>query len=848
VPSEARGKAGQLIPIRFIFNNKLSKDDRMLVAFDALVLSEMLGREVGLGKIIHGGDRATLKVKTGGLASAVRKLTERISALLSSNSPPDLVLNRHCTECEFQNRCRQKAIETDDLSLLSGITENERNSHRSKGIFTVTQLSYTFRPRKTPRRAKNPAKPRYTALQARAIRENTIYIHGSPQLPHSKTLVYLDIEGLPDSESYYLVGALVVSEGRETFHTFWGDQKPDEASIFAQFAEAVGDLPDSRILHFGEYESSALKRMRARLPECLHPKIDAILERTTNVLSIIHPHLYFPTHTNGLKDIGRFLGFARADENATGLQSIVWRKSWEANRAADTKARLLQYNQDDCRTLKHVFEFIQRLTSPDCATTAVSLIPFKTAQAEDLSKDEARWDMFRPREYASEDLEKVAKCAYFDYQRERVYVRTHPHFKVVNKKHRKFRRASIRINKVHSVESQRCPQCQSKKIEKGKQLSHDVIDLKFFNGGTKRWATRVLSWRYRCLKCDHLFSSEERSPHPLKYGHGLMSWFVYANVTCGMNMLRVEKSLGDVFGFVVPDCEGYRSKSYIAALYHSLCPEILRGILASPMIHIDETTVRLRKQKTGYVWVLTSMDKAYYFYKPSREGSFLQDMLRQFSGVLVSDFYTAYDSLACEQQKCLVHLLRDIDDDLLRNPLDMEFKNLAQDFATLLRTIIETVDRYGLKRRHLHKHKRAAFRFLSSVTSADFSSQLANKYKKRFQKTGEKMFTFLDRDGVPWNNTNAEHAIKRFAKYRRHADGYFTERSLQEYLMLATVFETCEFNNVNVLRFLLSKETTLEGLLKMAGRRAKTSRDMRVDGQSEQGCQSGRESFPAHNS
>jgi hypothetical protein len=54
-------------------------------------------------------------------------------------------------------------------------------------------------------------------------------------------------------------------------------------------------------------------------------------------------------------------------------------------------------------------------------------------------------------------------------------------------------------------------------------------------------------------------------------------------------------------------------------------------------------------------------------------------------------------------------------------------------------------------------------------------------------------------------------------------DGCFTERSLQEYLVLATVFETCEFNNVNILKFLLSRETTLEGLLKLAGRRAKTS-------------------------
>jgi len=76
--------------------------------------------------------------------------------------------------------------------------------------------------------------------------------------------------------------------------------------------------------------------------------------------------------------------------------------------------------------------------------------------------------------------------------------------------------------------------------------------------------------------------------------------------------------------------------------------------------------------------------------------------------------------------------------------------------------------------------------------------------------------------------TNAEHAAKRFAKYRRQADGCFTERSLQEYLVLASVFETCEFNNVNILKFLLSRETTLEGL-EVAGRRAKSLlREVRV--------------------
>ena len=49
-----------------------------------------------------------------------------MSAMLAGGSPPDLILNRHCGECEFRDGCRQKALEKDDLSLLGGMTEKER--------------------------------------------------------------------------------------------------------------------------------------------------------------------------------------------------------------------------------------------------------------------------------------------------------------------------------------------------------------------------------------------------------------------------------------------------------------------------------------------------------------------------------------------------------------------------------------------------------------------------------------------------------------------------------------------------------------------------------------------------
>ncbi len=813
--NDTAGKSVQFIPTRLIVTNKLTRDDKLLLAFDAAVLSESLGREVYRGKIIHGDNHFARSVQTTQSLGEVRRILPKITVLLTSETPPDLVLNKHCAECEFQKRCRQKATEEDDLSLLAGISADERSRNRSKGIFSVKQLSYTFRPRRAPKRAKNPGRPRYSALHALAIRENTVFVHGSPTLPNFKTKVYLDIEGVPDSDSYYLIGSLIVSKDQEIFRSFWSNCIAEESEAFSQFVDEISRLDDFQVLHFGDYEITALRRMRHQLSDRLQSRIDTILERCTNILSVIHPHIYFPTYSNSLKDIGRFLGFQRTYVDASGLDSIIWRTTWNESHAEEIKARLLQYNRDDCLELKHITEFlIQAINQPKCAQTSPLQEPFKVASTEGLAITSPRQRAFGHRTYASEDFEKIAKCAYFDYQRDKILARAHPQLKATVKKRQ---RRTIKTNKTCLLESKRCPECGSKRIDQGNQQSHVEIDLKFFKGGAKKWVTRTVSWKYQCSKCKHEFSSEDRAPNPQRYGHGLVSWCVYSSVACGASMLGTAASVGDVFGVTLPNCQAYRWKEHMATFYEPLYAEILQSILSGPVIHIDETTVKLRKQN-GYVWVISSLDKVYYFYKPSREGSFLHELLEGFSGVLVSDFFTAYDSLKCQQQKCLVHLLRDIDDDLMKNPLDSEFTTIAREFGVLLRAIVETVDVRGLKSRYLRKYTRATRRFLKSVASTDMKSPLAERYKKRFQKTGEKMFTFLDHDGVPWNNNNAEHAIKRFARYRRDADGRFTEHTLEDYLTLASVFETCELNNVNVLRFLLSKEATLKGLLGMAKR------------------------------
>ena len=483
--------------------------------------------------------------------------------------------------------------------------------------------------------------------------------------------------------------------------------------ILAEISPGRYNVIDYRIIHYGDYEKLALRRVKLKLPEGLRQRIDDMLEHSINLLSVVYLHFYFPTFSNGLKDIGSFLNYEWFSQGVSGLSTIIWRTEWDKSMDEKAKSQLVLYNEDDCKALKIISEFISLSINPEKLID--ERLP-KTKFTQEMLTIRPRWQMFTRHPYALEDLEHVNKCAYFDYQREKIFVRTNAHIKALNKNVQTLRqKESNRPNKVIYIESKSCPRCQNRKIEKLKETSHKVIDLKFRKGSVRRFITLYISWKYLCTRCLEQFNSEERLLNPQKCGPGLASWCVYLNNMCGVNILRIAKTLSDIFGITIHNQTISRTQQYITRQYQSLCDEILQSILSEAVIHIDETTVKLKPLQNGYVWVITTMDKVYYFYRPTRETAFLKEMLSQFKGILISDFYTGYDSLPCEQQKCLIHIVRDIDDDILRNPFDNELKAMAQVFGTILRKMVSTIDLYGLKRRHLQKHKKEAYQFFSTT-------------------------------------------------------------------------------------------------------------------------------------
>ena len=203
-------------------------------------------------------------------------------------------------------------------------------------------------------------------------------------------------------------------------------------------------------------------------------------------------------------------------------------------------------------------------------------------------------------------------------------------------------------------------------------------------------------------------------------------------------------------------------------------------------------------------------------------------MLKGFTGVLISDFYSAYDSLPCEQQKCLVHLIRDLNHDLQHNPYDEEYKTLAGEFGRLLRVIVSTIDKYGLKRRHLNKHVADVDRFFHVLGCQQYRSELGESYQKRLLKHRKSLFTFLQHDGIPWNNNSAEHAVHRFAYYRTISNGKMTESGLNDYLILLSIYQTCRYKGISFLKFLLSREEDIDQFIEQGTDKRKVSSSLEL--------------------
>jgi len=795
-------------PTLVVGTRKINKEQKLHLAFIAYVLSKLQNKEPASGTIVGSGNKAhkiKLDVFYKEIDQTLRKL--RIWTSAQKLDTPPIIMNKHCPYCPFQRECKAEAVKKNDLSVLGGINLKSIQKYQKKGIFTINQLSYLFRPRKQRKRKKNPKIPLLyrPELQALAIRTEKIYIQELSELLRHQVELFLDIEGVPDQDFYYLIGLIASIGEDQTYYSFWANSINEEQQIWSDFIEKVNEYPDAPIYHYGGYDSKAIHQLKERYGN----DSDIAEERLVNVNSFIYGKVYFPVRSNTLKELGKLVGASWTYSEASGLQSLVWRHHWDKSQEDQYKKLLITYNKEDCKALWKLTKELSEIIEAADSKCNVDYADQPKKHATEVGRQ------------IHEELEQTLQFAHVDYDKNKIALEHRKQNEIVEQgKHGGqkghpgyYRIMPSKAGKIIKIKTRRgrCPKDKNQWLRKSDVVAEKiVIDLHFTQNGCRKRVLKYKGYKAYCEKCQRYFlpPAIAQSNNQL-FSHNFQAWIIYQRIILRSPYKIIIQVVQDLFGEYVSSATISTFIRNLAEYYSDTEKMLIRRILESPFLHIDETKINIQGSE-HYVWVFTDGQHIVFRKTETREATIVHEFLSNYSGIVISDFYAGYDSVNCRQQKCWSHLIRDVNDDLWKEPFNQEFELFVLELKNLIVPILQTVQKYGLKKRRLNKFKKIIETFYKkNIDNRVYKFEVTTKYQKRFQRYRDSLFTFLEEDGIPWNNNMAERAI-RYLAIQRKISGTFYDSLVSQYLLLLGISQSCRFQDKPFLKFLLSKEKDIE--------------------------------------
>ena len=219
---------------------------------------------------------------------------------------------------------------------------------------------------------------------------------------------------------------------------------------------------------------------------------------------------------------------------------------------------------------------------------------------------------------------------------------------------------------------------------------------------------------------------------------------------------------------------------------------IQQEALDSAVLNADETGWRVNG-KTHWLWCFATGELSWFMVNRSRGSpALLQFFLKEFAGTLVSDFWGAYNAVACAlRQKCLVHLLRDLEHVERYKAPGPHWPA----FAKKLRRLIGDAIRLWRRRDELAPETYASRRVrltrrLHELIATPWEDSQARRLVKRLRRHQDEVFTFLDQPGVPFDNNLAERAIRPAVILRKNSYGNRSQQGADCQAVLMSVFFT----------------------------------------------------------
>lgn len=224
--------------------------------------------------------------------------------------------------------------------------------------------------------------------------------------------------------------------------------------------------------------------------------------------------------------------------------------------------------------------------------------------------------------------------------------------------------------------------------------------------------------------------------------------------------------------------------------------ETLAAVRASPYINADETGWR-ENGNNGYVWVYSAPGWRYFLRGGRDKGVVEQVLGEQFTGVLVCDFYAAYNAYRGPIQRCWVHLLRDIRAEVEAHPDDVTLSMWAE----AVYKVYDQAKGYEPAAHHEERRYKEHWRLREALLMVcrGYLEEQSERGKlcRRIESFIHQLFVFVLYPGVPSENNAAERDLRPLVTARKISGGTRSDTGTQTKMKLATLFRTWTAQGLN---------------------------------------------------
>lgn len=356
------------------------------------------------------------------------------------------------------------------------------------------------------------------------------------------------------------------------------------------------------------------------------------------------------------------------------------------------------------------------------------------------------------------------------------------------------------------------PQTPHQVVTQGEPRRHQVTEIPAVQA-------HITEYQFPNVVCRYC-SQATRAPLPGEiaghFGPQLTALIAYWTVVCRLPRRLVEAMLADVLGIEISLGSTQKAWEEVSQAVEQPCQQLQEQLPREAVLNVDETGWRTNGDKR-WIWALVAHRLVFYVVASTRGAEVLVTLLGAvFRGILCCDRWVVYLTYhSGRMQLCWAHLKRNILGiaDYARSPSVQQFCRdalaiVARLFRLWYRFRGDLHDRRGnpqpLDRRQLVQKSIPLQKKLFALAEAhldDADREVRNLARAMFLHF-ERLFTFLEHEGVEPTNNGAEQILRTAVQWRKISFGNRSRNGEIATARLLTVTQTCKRQQRHVLGYL----------------------------------------------